>query len=94
MDICMLTPSERTILQELVAKYEAEKGELLAFLRKLHTEWDAEYEKASTEWARTQAGHDAWVRIDNAELWIYQLEEGITTIEDLEPKVAENLNRS
>jgi hypothetical protein len=84
MDICMLTPSERTDLQVLLGEFETVKGKLLAFLEKIEEEWQQEVEKAPVPTKKTVRTDLPKQRLQILSEWIGHLDEQCVQLEDME----------
>jgi hypothetical protein len=93
MDICMLTPSERTDLQVLLGEFETVKGKLLAFLEKIEEEWQQEVEKAPVPTKKTVRTDLPKQRLQILSEWIGHLDEQCVQLEDMEEIVPRDPKR-
>jgi hypothetical protein len=84
MDICMLTPSERTDLQVLMGEFETMKRKLLAFLEKIEEEWQQEVAEAPVPKKKTERTDLPKQRLQILSEWIGHLDEQCVQLEDME----------
>src|SRR6202040_2828771 len=85
MDICMLTPSELTDLQELLGEFETVKGKLLAYLEKIEEGWQQEIQKApDPNGPKTERSDLPKSRLQILTEWIGHLDEQTVQLADME----------
>src|SRR4051794_5603126 len=87
MDICLLTPSERADLQDLVGEFEAVKRRLQAYLEHIEVEWTAEVKNAPDPWPDTERAVLPMSRLQILTEWIGHLDEQYVQLEDMEEVV-------
>lgn len=85
MDICMLIPSERALIQEVLGEYEEVKTKLLTVLEEIEGEWKQEVQQAPDPWP----GHTERMvlprqRLDILSDWIREIDAHDIYLEDMD----------